>query len=374
MKNFLAILFLSALTFVVGCAQLKDAGKALKAPERAEKVFTVAWAKNLDPSFDSGNLPIGSGSPLLYEDLVFMGSLEGTMRAYKLESGRLYWEADDKQSLNTKPSIFGDLLIYGSMEGRVFARNYLTGELEYSIDLGSPIESAPVISSGRMFFHLRDHKIVALDAATGKVFWSYKRSVPYTTTLQRVSNVLPYKNRLIVGFADGHLVSLSMEEGVVTWEQRLTNAVKFVDVDVDPVYFNGNIVAGSAAGDMKYVNPENGVIERSVDIRIAHAPIKFGSHLIVGTTFGDVAIVDQAGEIVKKTSLTTDGISSIAKWKDGLAVATMSGQVFYLDPVTLETRATFNLGHEQSAVFGHLQVQNDFLGLYSSRNRLYIFK
>lgn len=365
---------LLAVILLAGCAQIKDVSKNFKAPKREVDTFKVAWAKNLDPEYSTGNLPIGSGSPLIHEDLVFMGGLDGYMRAYKLENGRPYWEANEGQALNTKAALFEDLLVYGSMEGRVFARNYVTGELKYSIDLGSPVESDPVVHAGRMFFHLRDHKIVALDASTGKVFWAYKRSVPYTTTLQRVSKVLPYKNKLIVGFADGSLVCLSMEEGVILWEQKLTTAVKFVDVDVNPIYFNGQIVAGSAADSMKFVDPENGVITRSVDIRIAHAPLRIKNSLIVGTTFGEVVQLDSNGEIIKKTKLSSDGISSIVKWKDGLAVATMSQKLFYLDEKDLKTKGIFDLGHDQSAVFGHLQVQDDYLGLYSSRNRLYVFR
>lgn len=365
----------------LGCSQIKKIGDkadgalaALSAPKRETTPFTVAWAKNLDPKHSTGNLPIGSASPLIKENLVFMGSLDGKMRCYQLENGRLVWEKDEGQPLNAKAGIFQDLVIYGSMEGRVFARNYITGELKYSIDLGSPIESAPVVYAGRMFFHLRDHKVVALDAGTGKVFWAYRRSVPYTTTLQRVSQALPYKNRLIIGFADGNLVALSMEEGVIVWEQRLTNSVKFVDVDVDPIYFQGKIVAGSAAGDMKFVDPENGVIERSIDLSMANSPVKLRNSLVVGTVFGDVAIVDGNGEIIKKRNLSKSGISSITKWKDGLAVATMSEKVFYLDSGSLETIAEFDLGHDQSSVFGYLQEKDDYLGLYSSRNRLYIFR
>ncbi|MEX0798408.1 MAG: PQQ-binding-like beta-propeller repeat protein [Bacteriovoracaceae bacterium] len=360
----------------MGCAQVERAAEnaGLEAPENQRPAFRPAWIKNLDPPYQTGNLPIGVGSPLIVEDLLFMGSLDGKMRAYKLENGRLIWEADDLQPINAKPALFEDMVIYGTMEGRVFARNYLTGELKYAIDLGSPVESAPVISAGRMFFHLRDHKIIALDASTGKVFWSYKRSVPFTTTLQRVSKPLPYKNRLIVGFADGYIVSLSMEEGVVAWEQKISDGVKFVDVDVDPVYFNGFVAAGSAAGTMKFIDPDNGMVARSVKLTIAHAPVKVKNSLVVGTIFGDVAIVDQDGEIIKKKKLTTDGVSSIVKWKKGYAVATMSGKVFYLNRLNLDVLGEFNLGHQQSAVFGHLQTGQDFLGLYSSRNRLYVFR
>ncbi|MBJ00222.1 MAG: hypothetical protein CME67_03240 [Halobacteriovoraceae bacterium] len=365
---------LLALFLIVGCSSLKKSVDSVEAPKKEQKHFTVAWAKNLDPNYSSGNLPIGVGSPLVYEDLVFMGSLDGVMRSYKLDSGRLLWEADEKQAINAQPALFEDLVIYGSIEGRVFARNYITGELEYSIDLGSPVESAPVVSGGRMFFHLRDHRLVALDAATGKVFWSYKRSVPFTTTLQRVSRPLPYKNRLIVGFADGYLVSLSMEEGVVVWEQRLGGGLKFVDVDVDPIYFDGKIVAGSASDFLKFVNPDNGVVLRTVALKVAHAPIKMNGNLVVGTVFGKVAIVDSTGKVIMKQSLVDEGISSIVKWKDGLAVATMSQKVFFLEPVSLKVKDEFNLGSDQSAVFGQLETSSGFLSLFSSRNRLYILR
>ncbi|MCO4754652.1 MAG: PQQ-binding-like beta-propeller repeat protein [Bacteriovoracaceae bacterium] len=366
------------LFLTVGCASIKSSLKKtadlVEAPQKETKVFNVAWAKNLDPEHLSGNLPIGAGSPLIVEDLVFMGSLDGVMRSYQLDTGRLLWEVDEKQPINAKPSLFEDLVVYGTMEGRVFARNYVTGELEYSIDLGSPVESAPVVSGGRMFFHLRDHKIVAMDASTGKLFWSYRRSVPFTTTLQRVSRALPYKNKIIVGFADGYLVSLSMEEGVIVWEQKLSSALKFVDVDVDPVYYNGSIVAGSASDYMKFINPENGVILRTVNLKIAHSPIKINNNLVVGTIFGKVAIIGPSGEVILKKSLLNEGVSSLAKWKDGIAVATMSGKVFHLDPVSLKVKGEFNLGHGQSAVFGQLQTTGSHLALYSSRNRLYVFR
>ncbi len=356
----------------ISCANMSNL--KLDKPSKDTKIFNVSWSKNLDPIHDAGNLPIGTSSPLIYEDMVFMGNLSGEMNAYDLETGRVNWTANEKQAIGAQAIMFGKQVIYGSLHGRVFSRHYLTGKVKYSIDLGAPVESSPVVNDGRMYLHLRNHKIVALDASTGKVIWSYKRSVPFITTLQRVSRVLPYKNKLIVGFADGNLVALSKEEGIVLWEQRLSNAVKFIDVDVDPVYFAGYIVAGSANGELRFLNPENGLIMKSINIIAGHSPVKVGDHLIVGSVFGDMVSVDRNGKIVDKIKLSKNGISSIIPWNNGLAVATMGGKLFHVNKRSFKTIEDFDLGSDQSAVFGFLQVSDNNLAVYSSRNRLYIFK
>jgi outer membrane protein assembly factor BamB len=259
------------------------------------------------------------------------------------------------------------------MQGRIFARDYVTGKLIYSADVGASVESDPTLVGGRIFFHLRDHRILAMDAMSGKIFWSYKRSVPYLTTLQRVSHALSYGNKLIVGFADGYVCALSMEEGILEWEQKITTAVKFVDVDVKPVYFNGMIVIGSASGDIKFIDPINGAVAKSFDFNLSYRPLKIKNSLLFGTTRGHLVLMDANGKVFKKARISKTAISSIKKWKTGLAVTTMGGMFHYLD-MDFNVINTFNLGHEQSSVFGYLESNEDTIALYSSRNRLYVFK
>lgn len=364
------------LLLTASCAQLGKMKEKLpfEKIKRQESNFVVRWSKNLDPVHNTGNLPIGTASPFIYEDLLFQGNLTGEMVAYDLDRGTEVWKKSEGVAINGKASIFKENILYGTMSGRVYSRHYLTGKLNYGIDLGEPIESELVVSNGRMYAHLRNHKIVAMDASTGKIFWSYRRSVPFTTTLQRVSKVLPYKNKLIVGFADGYLVALTRDEGVVAWEQKITDGLKFVDVDTDPVYFNGFIVASSAIGKMRFINPDNGLIAKTVDLTAAHAPIKIADELVVGTVFGEVARINKDGRIVIKRKVSKAGISSLVNWRGGFAVASMSGKVMQLDAKNLKTIEEFELGSSQSAVFGFLQQANDYLAIYSSRNRLYVFK
>lgn len=362
----------------VSCAalnqQVNKVAEKFDTPGPTVDSFKVAWVKNLDPVYNTGNLPIGTSSPFIFDDIVYMGNLKGEMQAYELETGKIIWSVSEDKPIQSQANKFGKNIFYGSKTGRLYSRHYLTGKLNYSIDLGSPIESQPIFTNGRIVLHLRNHTVITLDAKTGKVFWRYKRSIPFTTTLQRVSHVLPYENTVLVGFADGYLVSLSLDQGVVSWEQKLSTGFKFVDVDVTPLYFNGYIVAGSAAGPMRMVNPQNGVIEKNIEFFQSHTPLVDENNLIVGSVFGEVLRIDKFGKVLNKRKISDDGISSIVKWKNGYAVTTMGNYLFHINKDDLTIKSKFHFGSDQSAVFGSLIKSDKFLSVYSSRNRLYVFR
>lgn len=346
----------------------------LEKPQKEVDHFRVSWVKNLDPVYNTGNLPIGTSSPFIFEDMLYMGDLNGNMTAYDTTNGKVIWTFNDGAAIQAQVNKVGENIYYGTKTGRLFSRNFATGKLNYAIDLGSPVESQPSYTNGRLVVHLRNHTVITLDASTGKVFWRYKRSIPYVTTLQRVSQIMPYKNSMVIGFADGYLVSLSLEEGVVKWEQKLSTGLKFVDVDVKPVYFNNYIVAGSASGPMRMLNPDNGVIERTIEIYQSHTPIISGDELIVGSVFGVLYKVDKYGKIIQQKKISDDGISSVVSWKKGLAVTTMGQKIHQVSNESFMKIASFDLGSDQSAVFGTSVLGEDILSVYSSRNRLYVFQ
>lgn len=368
------VLFLifANIVVLVSCSSLKKLPlekQSLKRP-----VFDLAWSKNLDPEHETGNLPIGMGSPLIVDGMLFMGSLDGHMRAFDIQSGRMLWDENDGQSIAAKPTFYQDHIIYGTRMGRLAARHYLTGELKYSIDLGAPIESEPMVAEGRMFVHLRNHQLITLDAITGKVFWSYKRSVPYSSTLQRVSRPIIYEGKILIGFADGYVGALSLEEGVMLWDRKITNNHKFIDVDVMPLIYHGKIVAGSANGPLVFMQPDNGLIIRTIEITIGHTPLVVDGDLLVGTVRGELVRLDKDGQILSQVKVSDNSISSLGLWKDGIAISTMGQELYFVRMSDFKIQDQFLLGSDFSSVFGSLQESKGHLAVYSSRNRLYVFR
>jgi outer membrane protein assembly factor BamB len=360
---------LLSLLILAGCAQWKP-----EAPARQVDVFRVAWSKNLDPYYVSGNLPIGLGAPRIFRDMVFMGSMAGEMSAYDLETGRTIWSQQENTELGGPVEFFNDHVAYGGLNGRLYVRHYLTGKLKYAIDLASPIESAPVFMKDRLLIYLRGHQIVNLDAETGKILWVYRRAVPVTTTMQRTTQPLLVNDRVIVGFADGFVGALSLQEGTLLWENRIVETAKFVDVDLNPVLASGTVVTGSPSGELKAINPANGAVVRSYDLSVMAHPLLRSEQLVLGTNDGEVIIMGIDGSIIKRAKISTQPISAIAWWKNNIVAASFDGMLRAVDPLTMQVIGSFALGYEFSSVFSDLVVHQENLAVYSSRNRLYLFQ
>lgn len=362
-------LFLSVLISILGCSRIK-----LDQPVKNQRFFRVGWTKNLDPSYESGNLPIGLGAPRIFQDIVYMGSEAGTMHAYDIESGRTLWSEHENTALGGPVEFFKDHVAYGGMSGRLFVRHYLSGKLKYAIDLGAPIESAPYYFNERLFVYLRGHQLVHLDAETGKILWVYKRAVPVTTTLQRTTRPLVIGNKVIVGFADGFLGALSLQEGLLLWESKLVDSSKFVDVDLNPVQAGGMVISGSPSGKLQAVNPDSGAISRTFPVSVMAHPFLKGEQLILGTNDGEIMIMSLAGEVLKKVTISKQPISAVIWWKEHIVAASFDGYLRAIDPLEMKMVDKFALGNNVSAVFSDMPHTDEYLSLYSSRNRLYLFQ
>lgn len=357
------------LVLLLGCSRLN-----LEAPKKDKEFFNVAWIKNMDPTYESGNLPIGLGASRIFQDIVYMGSVSGTMYAFDVETGRVLWSEKENTALGGAAEFFNDHVAYGGMNGRLFVRHYLSGKLKYAIDLGAPIESAPYYFNGRLFVYLRGHQLVHLDAETGKVLWVYRRAVPVTTTLQRTTRPLVLGNKVIVGFADGFLGALSLQEGLLLWETKLVETAKFVDVDLNPVQAGGMIISGSPSGNLQAVNPDSGAIARTYPVSVMAHPYLKGEQLILGTNDGEVIIMSLGGEILKRGVISKQPVSAVTWWKDHIVAASFDGYIRAVDPLTMKTVESFALGNDISAVFSDLVQTPEYMSLYSSRNRLYLFQ
>jgi outer membrane protein assembly factor BamB len=357
------------LFLLLACSGLK-----VEAPPKEQKFFRMSWTKDLDPEYVSGNLSIGLGAPRIFNDIVYMGSNTGVMRAYDLETGRVLWSKDEKTRLGAPAEFFKDQIVYGGLSGRLFVRHYMTGKLKYAIDLGAPIESAPVYYNDRLLIYLRGHQIVHLDAETGKILWAYKRAVPVTTTLQRTTRPLVIGNKIIVGFADGFVGALSTQEGLLLWETKLVENSKFVDVDLNPLVAGGMVVTGSPSGDLMAVNPDSGAISRSFGISVMAHPMLRNEQLVLGTNDGEVILMSLNGEILKRVKISDQPVSAVTWWKEHFVAASFDGYIRAIDPLSMKVVDKFAMGYDYSAVFSDLVVHKDFLTLYTSRNHLYVFQ
>lgn len=335
------------------------------------------WIKDLDPSYESGNLPIGLQSPLIHEGIVYVGHNSGFMQAFELENGKPVWSEADNSTYHASPIAYKDQIIYGTVQGRVISRHYTTGKIKYNVDLGASVETKGVVYQGRIFFQLRNHQVFCLDIETGKILWGYKRSISSLTTLQRASTPIVYKDKVLVGLADGTLVALSFDEGILLFESKLSTASKFVDVDNAAFVLNDRVYLGAVSGFLSLIDPNTGKILKRAEFIASRAPYinpnDKSEQLLFGTPTGELILTDKNMNILNKVKISQGVITSIVGFKNNLAVSTTNGEVLYVDSKTLLVLEKFSLGHAYSAVFGEMVSKDGYLTLLSSRNRLFTF-
>lgn len=361
------LVILSSVVLVSACSHIQPDGKA-------ERPFSPVWTKNLDPLYDSGNLPIALQSPLIYEGLVFVGDNAGYFSAFELDNGRLVWKEKENTTYHAGAVGYKDQIIYGTVQGLVTSRQYLTGKIKYSVDLGASVETVGTIYEGRIFFQLRNHQVFALDLETGKILWAYKRSVPNLTTLQRASRPIVYKDKVIVGFADGALTALSLDEGVLLYETKLATTAKFLDVDATPFIHNDFLYAGAVGSSATVIDPKNGKILRKGDFSASAGPLLADNQLVFGTPNGEIIVTDKNLNIERREKVTNNYITSLISYNKYFAIGTTDGAVRLIEPKMLKDVSHFTFGHAYSAIFGDLSSTDNYLAVLSSRNRLFVFK
>ena len=371
-KNTLSLFTVFMITILSSCSSMRQ---YIPKPDVGPKAkLSPAWIKNLDPAYDSGNLPIGLQSPLINEGIVYAGHNSGFMQAYELENGRIIWSEFDGSAYHSGAIAYKDQVIYGTVQGRVISRHGIMGTIKYSVDLGASVETKGVVYNGRIIFQLRNHQVICLDVETGKIIWGYKRSVPYLTTLQRASTPIVYKEKVLVGFADGTFAALSLDEGVLLYETKLTTATKFVDVDNTPFIYDDKVYISPSGGQLSLIDPNTGKMLRTSDFSTSRAPVSRDDQLIFGTPNGEIVLTDKSLNPLKTLKISKGTITSIVPFKTYFAVATTVGEIILLDHKTLDVVETYNLGHAYSAVFGDMVSTPEALAVLSSRNRLFLFK
>lgn len=354
----------------LGCSHLSPV-------REKDKYFQVQWNHNNDPDYKSGNLPVALNAPAIFQGVVFLGHNGGGMQAFDVRNGRLLWHAVDEKEygqFHDRPVFFQEMVLYGTARGRFFARDYLTGDLKYAIDLGDSPEAPGEIFDGRLLLHLRNHKIVCLDILTGKMLWSYQRSVPYVTTLQKASKPIVIARKVIAGMADGFVIALNLDDGVLSWEQKISFGNKFVDVDTSPVLLGDKLMAGPINGQLALLNPGTGALVKRFDFAGTRSPVVLDKNFILGTPEGRLIKLDQFFNVVQDEKICDCAITSLKMWRSKLVVGTITPEMYLVEPESFKVEEKFNFGHSHSSVLGDIDVDQDYLAVLSSRNRLYIFK
>ena len=148
-------------------------------------------------------------SPVLYDNTLYIGSMDGYMLAYDPSNGSHIVLASYESNIESTPATDGEYLYFGVGWSSVFSINRLTGDECWSFETpGSYLHASPGVADGLVFWGGQGQPedslalIHAVDTTTGEEVWNYEISCgPYGI----ISSPSIVDGVMYIGATDGNL-------------------------------------------------------------------------------------------------------------------------------------------------------------------------
>lgn len=195
---------------------------------------------------------------------VFAGVRTGVLEARNARSGARLWRRLDMGAIGYAMFEFEGLLMVGS-DSALVAIDQQAGETRWTVDINGRI-GGPVARAGPLvILPVRPNAFVAVDLEKQAVVWRVNRPTPDGITVrgQAGARVDAKRKRVYVGFSDGALLALSIEEGRTVWSVMLGKTAEFfADVDTTPLLVDDGrgVLAASYNGGLSRLDPDDGSV------------------------------------------------------------------------------------------------------------------
>lgn len=204
-------------------------------------------------------------SPVIDDGFVYVGSLDSTLHAIDLSSGKVVWKLPTggplRSSVCTTPErlyqLSADGILYratkdsGTVDGFFQTTSGYLGD--HQNDYADYYTSTPIIVDSTIYFGA-GKRIYAISILSGMIRWIYK-------TDGLVHTRCAYSNGwLYAGSFDGHLYCLNTQSGTLLWKFKTTGNYAFPDGEVsgNPVVAGGMVLFGARDYSLYAVDSRTG--------------------------------------------------------------------------------------------------------------------
>jgi outer membrane protein assembly factor BamB len=173
---------------------------------------------DLNHSFRPWKVVLGpiESSPLLYEDRIFVTTLEGKVFCLNKKDGSEVWkfktDIDEfRKPIRSSPACDGKNLVFGCDDGYVYAVDRSEGGLRWKYKTGASVFATPILLKDRVVVGSLDGYVYCLEVETGKLVWRFGSG-------SKIYASASTNGRMVfVGAADGRFYALNADNGTPFW-------------------------------------------------------------------------------------------------------------------------------------------------------------
>jgi outer membrane protein assembly factor BamB len=180
-------------------------------------------------------------SAAVANDVVYVGSTAGNVRAIDLHSGAEIWKRDVGAEVTTSVAIADGALIVGTQGKKVLRLRPSDGQILASLDLDvKPYDTLVVTRHGVLV--RSDKSFLLVDSALKRIVWRADSKNEWTSPRPRLWHGL-----VVVGDNEGTVFALDEATGATKWSQKIGDkGIRGIGSDDDTLYagtYSGKVIA-----------------------------------------------------------------------------------------------------------------------------------
>jgi len=335
------LVFIASLLALQGCSWIRswgddDPGDPAPLVE-FEQAVTVkkAWSTNVGDGMGKQGL---SMAPVYSSGKLYTADHEGRLVIVDANDGKKLLELKTKQAFSGGPGLDETRLYMGTIDGRVIAYDRENGAELWNAQVSSEVLSPPASADGIVVVRCIDGRVFGLDEVSGRRVWIYDHSVPLLT-LRGNANLLVRAGIAFVGYDDGSLVSLRVEDGSVVWTQPVvsqdgrTELDRLSDIGTQMVIVASDLIVSSYKNRLVSMAADSGRLLWFKDISSAGGVVVDRTKLAVSDKDDDLWMLDRRNGSTtwKLDRLSNRGLTRPAFYGNYVVVGDMEGYLHWLD-------------------------------------------
>jgi outer membrane protein assembly factor BamB len=293
------------------------------------------WSTSVGDGMGKQGLSMG---PRYSSGSLFTADYEGRLVSVNAANGAKNWELKTKQPFSGGPGLDEDQVYMGTIDGRVIAYDRANGTELWNAQVSSEVLAPPESGDGIVVVRCIDGRVFGLDAVNGRRLWIYDHSVPLLT-LRGNANLLVRAGVAFVGYDDGSVVALRVEDGSALWTQTIvspegrTELERLADVGQQMVIIASDLIVSSYKNRVVSLAADSGRLLWFKEISSATGVQVDRTNLAISEANGNLWMLDRRnGSTVWKVDLLTNrALTRPAFYGNFVVVGDLDGYLHWLD-------------------------------------------
>jgi outer membrane protein assembly factor BamB len=293
------------------------------------------WSTGIGDGMGKQGLSMG---PKFSSGVLFAADYKGMLIAVDAETGKKNWELKTKQPFSGGPGLDSDRIYMGTIDGRVIAYDKNDGTELWNAQVSSEVLAPPASADGIIVVRCIDGRVFGLDAVNGRRLWIYDHSVPLLT-LRGNADLLVRAGIVFVGYDDGSVVSLRVEDGSVLWNQTIaspegrTELDRLADIGQQMVIVASDLIVSSYKSRLVSLAADSGRLLWFKDISSVTGVAVDRTDLAVSESSGDFWMLDRRNGSTnwKLEQMRNRGLTRPAFYGNYVVVGDQEGYLHWLD-------------------------------------------